>query len=98
MRTLKEENEEAYQRQFSTYIKNGIDADGIEEMYQKAHEAIRKNPMPPKKAVTSKPYKDSKPKRHNKRKLTLKERRERVRAKKARYLLEIQKELTAVGV
>ena len=96
MRSLKEESEEAYKRQFSAYIKNGIDADKIEEMYEKAHAAIRRNPMPPKKD-TSERYKDTKPKRHNKRKLTLKERRQRIREKKARYLVELQKELAVVG-
>lgn len=44
MTYLKEEDEEKYKRQFSQYIANGIDADNIEEMYTKAHEAIRANP------------------------------------------------------
>ena len=32
--------------QFSQYIKHGITPDGIEEMYKKAHAAIREDPSP----------------------------------------------------
>ena len=35
MRHLIEEDEEAYKKQFSRYIKNGITADGMEDMYKK---------------------------------------------------------------
>ena len=35
--------------QFSQYIKNGLTADGLEEMYTKCHAAIRKDPTPKKK-------------------------------------------------
>ncbi|RCN25087.1 hypothetical protein ANCCAN_29203, partial [Ancylostoma caninum] len=44
MRSLKEEDEDAYKRQFSHFIANGIDADNLEEMYKKGHAAIRANP------------------------------------------------------
>ena len=44
MRKLKKENETAYNRQFSRYIKEGITADQIEGIYTKAHEAIRAKP------------------------------------------------------
>jgi large subunit ribosomal protein L5e len=44
MRQLKDDDEEAYERQFGAYIKVGIDADGIEGMYKKAHAAIRADP------------------------------------------------------
>jgi len=43
MRSLKD-NQDAYQRQFSRYIKAGITADNIEKMYKEVHAAIRKNP------------------------------------------------------
>merc|ERR1712025_1511384 len=51
MEHLKEENEDAYQRQFSRYIKNGIDQLGLEEMYTNAHAKIRADPA--KKAHTN---------------------------------------------
>ena len=35
MRHLIEEDEDAYKKQFSRYIKNGITADGMEDMYKK---------------------------------------------------------------
>lgn len=35
--------------QFSQFIKNGITADGLEEMYTKCHAAIREDPTPKKK-------------------------------------------------
>merc|ERR1711944_23364 len=44
MTSLEEEDEEAYKKQFSRYIKNGIKADMVEDMYTKAHAAIRANP------------------------------------------------------
>merc|ERR1712126_262549 len=46
MRHLIEEDEDAYKRQFSRYIKNGISADGVEAMYVNAHKAIRADPAP----------------------------------------------------
>ena len=50
MRKLKAENEDAYKRQFSRYIKEGITADNLESIYKKAHEAIRKDPSAAAKA------------------------------------------------
>merc|ERR1712117_438585 len=35
MRNLQEEDEEAFKKQFSKYIKNGIGPDNIEDMYKK---------------------------------------------------------------
>lgn len=51
MRQLSEEDDDtAYKRQFGRYIKEGVTADTMEEMYQKCHEAIRADPSPaPKK-------------------------------------------------
>merc|ERR1719495_723013 len=39
-------DEEAFKRQFSRYIKLGVTADSIEDMYKKAHAAIRADPSP----------------------------------------------------
>merc|ERR1711931_403094 len=50
MNNLAEEDEEAFKRQFSRYIKNGVTADSMEEMYKKAHKAIRADPSPKAKS------------------------------------------------
>merc|ERR1711974_275794 len=39
-------DEDAYKKQFSRYIKLGVTADSMEEMYKKAHAAIRADPSP----------------------------------------------------
>merc|ERR1712093_97733 len=49
MSSLKEEDEQEYEKMYSKYIKEGIEADDLEEMYQKAHKAIRANPVKEKK-------------------------------------------------
>ena len=56
-RYLIEEDEDAYKKQFSQYIKNNVTPD-MEEMYKKAHAAIRENPVYEKK-----PKKEGKKKR-----------------------------------
>merc|ERR1719370_2124659 len=52
MRHLIEEDEDAYKKQFSRYIKNGVTADGMEDMYKKCHAAIRKDPSLKAKAAS----------------------------------------------
>merc|ERR1712213_153510 len=44
MSYLEENDEEAYKRQFSRFIKNNIAPGKVEEMYKKAHAAIRADP------------------------------------------------------
>ncbi|XP_067058116.1 large ribosomal subunit protein uL18-like [Acropora muricata] len=89
MAELKEEDEEAYQRQFSLYIKNGVEPDQMEEMYKKAHAAIRADPV----AKAKTPYKgELPPKRYNQKKLTHQERKARVEKKKAEFLKQHQQE------
>lgn len=44
MRHLQEEDEETYNRQFAQFIKHGISADDLEDIYTKAHAAIRADP------------------------------------------------------
>lgn len=39
-----EDEPEKYQTHFSEYIKKGLEADGLEEMYKKVHAAIRADP------------------------------------------------------
>jgi large subunit ribosomal protein L5e len=85
MKHLLEEDEDAYKRQFSQFIKNGVTAEAVEEMYKKAHAAIRKNPSHAKKVV-----KAGKPKRWTAKKLTLEERKAKVKAAKADFLAQIE--------
>jgi len=66
-----------YHKQFSRYIKVGIEPDKIEEMYAKAHAAIRKDPA---LVHTKKPEKPVH-KKYNKPKSTYLERKERVKQK-----------------
>jgi large subunit ribosomal protein L5e len=80
MTSLKDDDDDAYKRQFSKFISEGITSEGMEAMYKKAHAAIRANPDPaPKKERKA----DAKTKRWNRRKMTKKEREDRVRQKKA---------------
>jgi len=79
MNLLKEENEEAYAKQFSRYIKAGITGEQLEDIYTKAHEAIRADPSRPgKKEFKGQDYSGEykRPK-----KLTLEQRKERVKKK-----------------
>lgn len=85
MRQLLDEDEEAYKKQFSQYIKHGISPDDMDEIYKKAHAAIRAEPERkprPEKAVTKK--------RWNRAKMTLKERRNRIKQKKAAVVKKIE--------
>jgi len=44
MTALQGDDDEAYRRQFSGFIKAGVEADGLEAMYKACHEAIRADP------------------------------------------------------
>lgn len=87
MRQLSEEDDEAYKRQFSKYIKQGITADSMEGIYKKAHESIRADPT-----HVPKPKKDQPPikKRWNRAKLSLSERKNRIAQKKASFLKKLE--------
>nr|ANM86203.1 60S ribosomal protein L5-2 [Stygiella incarcerata] len=78
MRLLEEEDPEKYQKQFAHYIKEGVTADSLEEMYASAHTAIRENPEFVKKESSY----DGKKKRFTSRKLNLAARRNRVKQMK----------------
>ncbi|CAG9833487.1 unnamed protein product [Diabrotica balteata] len=86
MKSLEEEDPEAFKRQFSQYIKLGINADQVENMYKNAHAAIRANPELEKKAEKA----PAPAKRWNRRKLTLAERKDRVAQKKKSYIAKLQ--------
>uniref|UniRef100_A0A8B9WN52 Large ribosomal subunit protein uL18 n=1 Tax=Bos mutus grunniens TaxID=30521 RepID=A0A8B9WN52_BOSMU len=81
MRYLIEEDEDAYKKQFSQYIKNNVTPDMMEEMYKKAHAAIRENPVYEKK-----PKKEVKKKRWNRPKMSLAQKKDQVAQKKASFL------------
>ncbi|XP_053447475.1 60S ribosomal protein L5 isoform X2 [Nycticebus coucang] len=80
MRYLMEEDEDAFKKQFSQYIKNNVTPD-MEEMYKKAHAAIRDNPVYEKK-----PKREVKKKRWNRPKMSLAQKKDRVAQKKASFL------------
>merc|ERR1711922_72156 len=84
MRSL-QEDEDAFKRQFSRYIKHGVTADSVEDMYKKAHAAIRADPAHKPAAK-----KDVQVKRWNAKKLTLAERKARVQAQKDEFLAQIE--------
>merc|ERR1719464_1842990 len=49
MEMLKEEDPTKYEAHFAKFIAEGIDADGLEDMYSGAHEKIREDPEAEKK-------------------------------------------------
>merc|ERR1712168_669864 len=87
MEKLKEDDE-AYAKQFSQYVKAGIDGEALEAMYEKCHDAIRANPGHSKKENP----KASEKKRWNKSKMGLAARKDRVRQKKASFLHALEAE------
>lgn len=90
MKELEGEDEEAFKRQFSRYIKLGIRADDIETIYKKAHSAIRSDPGYAKKSA-----KKVTKKRWNKAKQTLQQRKEYVAKRKSDYLAKLAAESEA---
>lgn len=83
MKYLLEEDEDAYQKQFSRYIADGVEADDIETMYLDAHKKIRADPAFVKKENTQKAE-------HNKvwrlKKLTYDQRKQGIKDKIAAHL------------
>jgi len=71
MRSLAEEEPEKFQSHFSEYIKKGISADEMEEIYKKVHAAIRAYPS----LVKSTKEQPKTHKRYNLKKLTYDERK-----------------------
>jgi len=88
MKQLQGDDEDAYKKQFSQYIKNGITADSVEAVYKKAHAEIRKDPEA--KSVLKKKPDNFKQKRWNRAKLTHSQRRDRVKQKKASFLAKLE--------
>lgn len=90
MKELEGEDEEAYKRQFSRYIKLGIRADDIENLYKKAHANIRADPV-----YNKKPEKKVTKKRWNLAKLTLEQRKAGIQKRKTDILARIEAESEA---
>eukprot|EP00545_Synedropsis_sp_CCMP1620_P014244 CAMPEP_0119010638 /NCGR_PEP_ID=MMETSP1176-20130426/5143_1 /TAXON_ID=265551 /ORGANISM="Synedropsis recta cf, Strain CCMP1620" /LENGTH=316 /DNA_ID=CAMNT_0006963337 /DNA_START=43 /DNA_END=993 /DNA_ORIENTATION=+ len=87
MEYLDEEDNQKYQEHFRLFIAAGVDADGLEELYESVHEKIREDPSASAK-------KDHSPDKAFKRKskLTLDERKARVQAKKDAKIAELEAE------
>lgn len=81
MKHLESESPEDYQEHFKRYIDNGVTADSVAEIYKKAHAAIRADPSFAKKA----PKEGITPKRYGKRKLNIKQRKDKVKQKLAAF-------------
>ncbi|KAI1289389.1 60S ribosomal protein L5 [Halotydeus destructor] len=84
MRQLLEDDEEAYKKQFSQFVKLGITPDDLEDMYKKAHAAIRANPEHVKKE-----RKDVVHKRIHKRKLTSAARKKKIAQRKKAIIAKL---------
>lgn len=87
MEYLEEEDNTKYKEQFAGYIAAEIEADGLEDLFEEVHEAIRKDPSPAAK-------KDFSPDKSFKRKvkLTNADRKARVQAKKDAKNAELEEE------
>ena len=88
MQELEEDDEEVFKKQFAKYLEAGVSADDLEEMYSNAHKAIRANPLPEKKEHSPEEIAKFKlaVKKTKKTKLNLKQRRDKVKQKKAAFL------------
>jgi large subunit ribosomal protein L5e len=84
METLADDDEERYKSQFSGYIDDDIEADGLEELYQDAHKQIREDPWKKEEGEEKKKSKDEWKKeslKYRSSKLTKAEKEERVQKK-----------------
>lgn len=81
MSSLLDDDEEAYKRQFSSFIKEGILSDSLEKMYRDAHSTIRADP-----ARGAKPAKEIKVKRWTAKRLSIQQRKARVAQKKVAFI------------
>jgi large subunit ribosomal protein L5e len=84
METLADDDEERYKSQFQGYLDDDIEAEGLEELYQEAHNAIRADPFKKDDEEGEKKTKEEWKKeslKYRTKKLTYDERKERVKAK-----------------
>lgn len=99
MKSMEEADEDTYKRHFSRYLKEGLNADGLESMYKQAHAAIRANPdaektekkaAPAKTAAAGGKRDAAAKKRFGKRKLANAERENKVKQKKTAHVKAMQ--------
>jgi len=85
METLADDDEERYKSQFSGYLDDDIEADGLEELYQEAHKSIREDPYKKDDEAEGekkdKEYWRAEGKKYKQKKLTKAEREQRVKEK-----------------
>merc|ERR1711997_981718 len=86
MESLKEDDEEAYAKQFSQYIKAGIEPDHLEDLYSDVHEKIRADPGHTKKVNE----KAGEAKSWAPKKRSLSERKNRIAQKKASFIRALE--------
>jgi large subunit ribosomal protein L5e len=85
MRYLQEEDDDKYKRQFGQYIADGLCADGLEELYKKAHAMIRADPA--HKPTEKKAPADYQGKKWDKKpRLTLEQKREGIVQRKEEFM------------
>ncbi|WPH02418.1 60S ribosomal protein L5 [Acrodontium crateriforme] len=84
METLADDDEERYKSQFSGYIDDEIEADGLEELYAEAHKAIREDPFKKAEGAEEKKSKEhwkAESLKYRSQKLTYEQKKERVQQK-----------------
>jgi large subunit ribosomal protein L5e len=93
-KTLKAEDEDTYNKQFSQYVKNGVAPDAIEKMWKATHDAIRKEPTKRAGLKANKEEMKKASKKAKQRKYTTAEKRNR-RTQKRSFLQRKKRELAA---
>ncbi|KAL7746394.1 60S ribosomal protein L5 [Sorochytrium milnesiophthora] len=83
MTELQGEDEDRYKRHFARFIAEGIEADNLEEIYTKAHAAIRADPTYTKKDTK---IDIEKVKKFKSKRRTLQQRRQRIKQRKEAFL------------
>jgi len=86
MKTLMEDDEEAYKKQFAKYVKLGISGDELESLYSKVHAAIRKAPEHKKKEVKKEMVK----KRWTKKRITYHDRKNKIAQRKKAIIEKLE--------
>lgn len=84
METLADDDEERYKSQFQQYIDDGVEADGLEEIYTEAHAKIREDPNLPDPEAGNRKSADhwkAESKKYRLTKIDREQRRENVKAK-----------------
>jgi large subunit ribosomal protein L5e len=87
MREMEEDDEEGYQKHFSKFIEADLDADDLEELYEKVHSSIREDPSRDEKEKFQYDKKWQNPK-----KLTYDQRKAASNAKKAAIIKAMEEE------